>query len=453
MILALICLACLYLAYRLRSQKLEDQFGINMYRVAEGVRQPTKGVLGYRHAQLAQIGLTFGIEGFFGVVFGVMYGPLAMIWIVLGSTFWGCFLNYYSGMYAVANNKSILSVIEQIWGHKSFVTITIIVCLLLMIELGVNYVFLLNILSYAFPSSPFWYLLLFIVIGLAFIRPKDFMRCCSFIGAMILLTTLIIVCASFGALKEFDAIGYRFDYPSIKNAYPVMFFTINTGVLSGMQALRSSLISENLKNERMGRGVFMGTTLFQAGIVILLILCFMAWNPYLRILSATVNQVFAPDVLLYEKLVSHTGKISYYALFLTMTTVCLLSAGSILRLGIKLCRDARIFPQLSTTTYGLILFVIAMGFLVIPFNMYGYELINVFLAVCLMMLCIHLRRRKKQSIKWLLYTVYFFISACVAYFPIAVLHFPLTFGVLCGASTILLILIWHYYYYRKKIRS
>ncbi|MBR1841236.1 MAG: hypothetical protein IJ778_03820 [Alphaproteobacteria bacterium] len=452
MILALICLACLYLAYRLRSQKLEDQFGINMYRVAEGVRQPTKGVLGYRHAQLAQIGLTFGVEGFFGVVFGVMYGPLAMIWCILGSALLGCFLNYYCGMYAVANNKSILSVLEKMWGYKTFITVTVIVCLLLMIELGVNYVFLLNILSYAFAPSPLWYLLLFVVIGLVFMRPKDFMRCCSVIGAMIILTTLIIVCASFDMLKEFDTIGYRFDYPSIKNVYPVMFFTINVGVLSGVQALKCTLMSENLKNERMGRGVFMGTALFQTGIVILLILCFMAWNPYLRILSVAINQIFAPDVILYEKLVSHTGKLSYYALFITMSAVCILSAGSLLRLGIKLCRDARIFPKLSATTYGLILFIIAMGFLIVPFNMYGFELISMVLAVGLMMICLYLRRLKKQSIRWLLYAIYFFISTCVAYFPIAVLHLPLRFGILCGASAILLILIWHYYYYRKKIK-
>ena len=453
MILALICLSFLYVAYRVRSQKMEDQFGINIYRVAEGFRQPTSGVLGYHNAQLAQIGLTFGIEGFFGVVFGVMYGPLAVIWCVLGSTFLGCFINYYSGMYAVAKNRSILAVVEQTWGHKAFVAVTIFVCILLMIELGVNYVFLLSILSYAFHASPFWYLLLFVVIGLAFIRPKDFMRCCSVIGAMVILTTLIIVCSSVDVLIKFDEIGYRFDYPSIKNAYPVMFFVINTGVLSGLQALKGSLMSENLKNERMGRGIFIGTTLFQAGMVILLILCFMAWNPYLRILSVTINQIFSPDVLLYERLISHTGKISYYALFLTMIAICLISAGSMLRLGVKLCRDAQIFPQLSTITYGLLLFIIAMLFLIIPFNLYGFELINVLIAVGLMMICLYLRRQKKQSFKWLLYNIYFFISACFAYFPIAVLHFPLIFGILCGSSIILLLLIWHYYYYRKKIKN
>lgn len=452
MILSLICLACLYLAYRLRSQKLEDQFGINMYRVAEGVRQPTVGILGYRHAQLAVLGLTFGIEGFFGVVFGAIYGPLAMIWCVLGSALLGCFLNYYCGMYAVANNKSIISVVEEMCGRKTFVAITAVVCLLLMIELGVNYVFLLNILSYTFATSPIWYLFLFVVFGLAFISPKYFMRCCSVTGAMIILTTLIIVCASFNKLNEFDTIGYRLDYPSIKNAYPVMFFAINIGVLSGVQALKCTLISENLKNERMGRGVFIGTALFQTGIVILLILCFMAWNPYLRILSHAANQIFAPNAILYEKLVSHTGRISQYALFITMSAVCLLSAGSMLRLGIKLCKDVWNVPKLSTTTYGLILFVIAMGFLIVPFAMYGFELISTMLAVGLMMICFYLRRQKKQSVKWLLYSIYFFISVCVAYFPMAVLHLPLKFGILCGASTILLILIWHYYYYRKKLK-
>ena len=90
MIWGLVSLIFLYLGYKLISRRLETEFAADIHSIPASYDDVTSEPLGYRQTQLMQFGLTFGIEGFFGAVIGIVYGPLTMIWSVLGSILLAC---------------------------------------------------------------------------------------------------------------------------------------------------------------------------------------------------------------------------------------------------------------------------------------------------------------------------------------------------------------------------
>lgn len=450
MVWGLICLVFLYLGYKLNSRKLETDFGTDIYSLPESYDDASSIPLSYRQAQLLQFGLTFGIEGFFGAVLGVIYGPLTMIWCVLGSVFIGSFLNYYSGMFSRAHKCSLISVIKHIYGWKIYVLATLTICLLLMVELGVNFIFFMNITATFLKATPIWYIFLAVVFGLGVVRPRDFAYICMGAGTLIVFTTVYSLMMSLSHLSDINIGLNILNYPNIKYAYPVMFFTISIGVLSGIQALKSSLTAEYIKNERMGKGVFIATTLFQAGTVVLWVLLLLAWNPSYKALTAAIAKVIAPEIILHDYLSVHMGKVGEIVLFLTLGTTCIISAGAMLRLALKLLQEANIGQRFSVTTKGVILFVISFVFMYFPFALKGYELISQLLALFLLWMCFYLRKTHKQSTNFLLYTIYVLIGGCVAYFPIAVFKLPLIAGIFCGFTTTFFISLWHWVRLRKS---
>lgn len=450
MVWGLISLVFLYLGYKLNSRKLEAEFGTDIHSLPESHDDAASNPLSYRQTQLLQFGLTFGIEGFFGAVVGVIYGPLTMIWCILGSVFLGSFLNYYSGMYSRAHHKSLLSVTEEIFNRRAYIILTLVLSVLLMIVLSVNYAFFVNIAAYAIKPSEIWYIFLAVVAVIGFIQSGTFNRICMGVGLFILLTTLYLCIMSITHFPSIEISANPLNYPNLKFAYPMLFFTVNVGVLSGLQALKSTLTAEQVRNERMGKGVFMASTLFQAGVVIVWILLLLAWNPSLKVLSAAIAKVAMPDIILHEYLTVHTGMVGEYAVFAMLAAVCLLSAGVMLRMAVKFIKEAQIAPNFSTMTYGVVLLAISVLFLQCPFVMHGHELINQLIALYLLYICMYLRKKNQQSYKELLYVTYILAGACIAYLPISLFHLPLIAGVFFGLTATFLIGIWHYYRYNKN---
>lgn len=448
MIWGLISIVFLYLGYKLNSRRLETDFEADIYSIPKSYDDAASEPLGYRQTQLMQFGLTFGIEGFFGAVIGVVYGPLTMIWSVLGSIFLGSYLNYYSGMYSRKTQKSLISVTQQVFGHHAYIGITVITCIFLTIELCVNYAFFLNIATSVFKGSLFWYVPLVAVMWLGFTRPKDFNRVCILTGLFILLITLYLCFMSVSQFSNISISVNPLHYPNLKQAYPVLFFTVNVGVLSGLQALKSSITAEHVRNERMGIDVFVVTTLLQAGVVIVWSLLILAWNPAHMALFSAISKTSLPSTVLHDNLTVYTGKISEWSVYALLAIVCILSAGTMLRLTVKFIKEANILPNFSSTTHGAIF--LAIGFVLFYFSvsLIGHELISLLIAIYLLYMCIYLRKQKQQSIKELWYTIYFLSGACVAYLQISILHLPVSFGVVCG---IFVTLVWGLLtYYRRK---
>ena len=81
-----------------------------------------------------------GLGPIFGAVAGAMWGPVAFLWIVLGSIFAGAVHDYFSGMLSLKHNGKSISEISGIYlgnGVKQFMRVFTVI---LMIMVGAVFI-------------------------------------------------------------------------------------------------------------------------------------------------------------------------------------------------------------------------------------------------------------------------------------------------------------------------
>lgn len=277
MALFFLCVALLIAGYFTYGVLVERIFGIQPHRPTPAVRladgvdyiemSPTKLFL----VQLLNIA---GLGPIFGPILGALYGPSALLWIVLGSIFAGAVHDYFSGMLSLRHDgKSVPDVVGQELGpvFKQFMRLFSIVLLLLV---GVVFVLgpakLLGNLSGL--AVPLWVALIFSYYFLATILPID-----KIIGRIYPLFGAVLLFMAFGLTAALWFKGYPI-YPELTLAnlhpkelplWPLMFITIACGALSGFHATQSPLMARCMGNERYGRPVFYGAMIGE-GIVALI---------------------------------------------------------------------------------------------------------------------------------------------------------------------------------------
>src|SRR5680860_198264 len=118
-----------------------------------------------------------GLGPIFGAVAGAMWGPVAFLWIVLGSVFAGAVHDYFSGMLSIKHKGLSITEIVGIYmgvGTKQFMRgFTVI----LMVIVGAVFIMgpakILSGLTPDFASMTFWVWLVFIYYLLATMLPID----------------------------------------------------------------------------------------------------------------------------------------------------------------------------------------------------------------------------------------------------------------------------------------
>ena len=138
MILFLICVAALIAGYFIYGAFVEKVFGVTPARPTPAHSQKD-GVdfvpMSTPKVYLVQLLNIAGVGPIFGPIMGALYGPAAMLWIVLGCIFAGAVRDYFSGMLSVRNNgESVPSLSGRYLGRgaKHFMNLFAIVLLLLV---------------------------------------------------------------------------------------------------------------------------------------------------------------------------------------------------------------------------------------------------------------------------------------------------------------------------------
>jgi len=204
-----------------------------------------------------------GLGPIFGPILGALYGPSALLWIVIGSIFGGAVHDYFSGMLSLRHEgRSIPDVVGQQLGNgfKQFMRLFSVVLLLLV---GVVFVLgpakLLGQLSHL--PVPLWVGLIFVYYFLATILPID-----KIIGRIYPLFGAVLIFMAVGLTAALIFKGYHF-YPELTLAnlhpkglplWPLMFVTIACGAVSGFHATQSPMMARCMGNEKYGRPVFYG---------------------------------------------------------------------------------------------------------------------------------------------------------------------------------------------------
>lgn len=221
-----------------------------------------------------------GLGPIFGAVAGAMWGPVAFLWIVLGSIFAGAVHDYFSGMLSVKHHGMSIPEIVGIYlgaGAKQFMRWFTI---LIMVVVGAVFIMgpakILESLTPETLSMNFWVWAVFIYYVFATMLPVDKIigRIYPLFGFALLfmaisLTIAILVKGYHIPELTLDNWTNYHDQPENFPIFPMMFITIACGAISGFHSTQSPLMARCISNENQGRFVFYGAMITE-GIVALI---------------------------------------------------------------------------------------------------------------------------------------------------------------------------------------
>ncbi len=289
----LTCVAALLGGYFIYGAFVEKVFGINENRKtpahtkADGVDYVPMSTPKVYLVQLLNIA---GVGPIFGPIMGALYGPAAMLWIVIGCVFAGAVHDYFSGMLSIRNGGASVPTMTGRYlgnGAKHFMNIFAIVLLLLV---GVVFVSapagmitnLINDQTSMNVNMTTMVVIIFAYYIIATIVPVDKIigRFYPLFGALLIfmsvgLITAIAFSSEHQILGGFEVSDMFTNMnPNDMPLWPALFITIACGAISGFHATQSPLMARCLENEKNGRFVFYGAMIGEG--IIALIWCAIA---------------------------------------------------------------------------------------------------------------------------------------------------------------------------------
>lgn len=277
--LALVILIAGYFVYGLFVEKV---FGVDPSRPTpvqtmadnvDYVKLPTWKVFLIQFLNIA------GLGPIFGAIMGVMFGPAAFLWIVIGTIFGGAVHDFLSGMLSLRNRGASLPEIVGDQLGSGIKTVMRGFSLVLMILVGAVFVYnpadLLAMLTPESLDKMFWIVVIFAYYMAATLLPID-----KLIGKLYPLFGLALLFMAVGILIALYAHGsampeiwenfhnHRAD-PESTPIFPMMFVSIACGAISGFHATQSPMMARCLENEKYARPVFYGAMVTE-GIVALI---------------------------------------------------------------------------------------------------------------------------------------------------------------------------------------
>lgn len=208
-----------------------------------------------------------GLGPIFGAIMGVMFGPAAFLWIVLGTIFAGGVHDFISAMMSLrSGGKSLPEVVGRELGVSVQHVMRVFSLLLLML---VGAVFILNpadLLAGMTPSYMdriVWIGIIFLYYMLATLLPIDKLigNLYPVFGFTLLFMAVGLLCVLlFGGITIPDGIteGLHSRHAAGAPIFPMMFVSIACGAISGFHATQSPMMARCLKNEKLARPVFYG---------------------------------------------------------------------------------------------------------------------------------------------------------------------------------------------------
>ncbi len=277
-----IALAVLILGYFTYGAFVSKVFGVEPDRptpvqtMADGVdyvKLPTWKIFLIQFLNIA------GLGPIFGAIMGVMYGPAAFLWIVLGTILAGGVHDYLSGMLSI--RKKGASLPEIVGGElgRKVKAVMGIFTLLLMILVGAVFVYnpadLLAMLTPAHLDKTFWIIAIFLYYMAATLLPIDKLigNLYPLFGVALLFMAVGILFALYvhsdGMPEIWDQFYNHKTDPEANPIFPMMFVSIACGAISGFHATQSPMMARCLANEKHARPVFYGAMVTE-GIVALI---------------------------------------------------------------------------------------------------------------------------------------------------------------------------------------
>ncbi len=216
-----------------------------------------------------------GLGPIFGAIAGALWGPVAFLWIVLGSVFAGGVHDYFSGMLSVRHDgASIPEVVGKYLGSgfKNFMRgFSVIVLILVGVVFITGPAKLLAGLTPQQLDTTFWVYVIFAYYILATMLPIDKLigKIYPVFGACLLIMALGVTGGILFGGYHIPEITLANLHPSKLPIWPLMFVTIACGAISGFHSTQSPLMARCITSEKQGRSIFYGAMIAE-GVVALI---------------------------------------------------------------------------------------------------------------------------------------------------------------------------------------
>ena len=214
-----------------------------------------------------------GLGPIFGAVAGALYGPVAFIWIVLGSIFAGGVHDYFSGMLSMKHGGAQFpNIVGKYLGKFAEKSITII-SLVLMILVAAAFTagpaqLIAQITPISFVAA---LVLVFVYFVLAAILPinKIIGRIYPIFGAIIIFMAVAIAIALVFGNYSIPNLTLENLHPGELPIWPLLMVTISCGAISGFHSTQSPIVSRTMKKETEGRKIFYGAMIGEGVIALI----------------------------------------------------------------------------------------------------------------------------------------------------------------------------------------
>ena len=354
----LLCVGLLLGGYFIYGKFVEKVFGINEARQTPAFTK-TDGVdfvpMSKGKVYLIQLLNIAGVGPIFGPILGALYGPAAMLWIVLGCIFAGAVHDYFSGMLSVRNNgQSVPNLAGKYLGKsaKHFMNIFAIILLLLV---GVVFISapagLLGKLTgwdvSIFLGVIFTYYLIATIVPV----DKIIGRLYPFFGALLLFMsvglTIALVVSSEHTLMPGFVMGDFFSNlnPNDMPLWPALFITIACGAVSGFHATQSPLMARCVEHESNGRFVFYGAMIGEG--VIALIWCAIALSFFGGVEGLNAGMAGNPANVVYEASTGLLGAVGGFMAILGVIILPITSGDTAFRSARLILAEFFNMPQIA----------------------------------------------------------------------------------------------------------
>lgn len=242
------------------------------YANADGVDYVPMGKQKNALIQLLNIA---GTGPIFGPIMGALFGPVAFIWIVVGAIFAGGVHDYLTGMISIRNRGAhIPELAGKFLGNVSKHIVNIFALLLLLLVGTVFVTTPASLISIVLNGKVALWIIIIVIFAYYFlstILPIDKIigRLYPYFGALLLFGTIgvgVMLLFSDYTIPELTLTNLHPDNVPI---FPILFFTITCGALSGFHATQSPIISRTVQKESQGRYVFYGMMITEAVIAMI----------------------------------------------------------------------------------------------------------------------------------------------------------------------------------------
>lgn len=461
MITFLICLALLIGSYFTYARYLERQFGMDPSAKvpSETMRDGVDYLpLPEWKTFLIQLLNIAGLGPIFGALLGAMFGPVAFLWITLGSIFIGALQDYASGM--ISLKEGGLSFPEIVGKYMGTTVRQVMRAFTLFLMVLVGAVFMVGpagiLEGFTGLTQSVWVWIILVYYILATLLPIDkiigrfypIFGAALFIMAFGILGVLLfgpyeIPNLSFAALDNFTA------NPTGAPIVPMLFITIACGAVSGFHATQSPLMARCVTNERQGRPVFFGAMISEGIIALIWAAIGMAfWGGTEGLVNTLAehdnNAAWAVETITNTTL----GKIGAFLALLGVVVAPITSGDTAFRCARLIAADFMHLEQKQFRKRLMIsvpIFLVGVAITLMPFDViwkYFAWANQVLAAICLWTVTVYLAVRRRRWILAFLPAAFMtFIVSFYIFIAPEGLRLPYYTGLMIGAAITLVIVV------------